>query len=123
MNNEKEYIRHGFAAVRPYIYGHLDLPEFVKRAFGAHACRVPISSIKSMLGHTMGAASAIEAAVCCLALTHGFIPPTMNLEEPDPDCNLDYVPNQARQLRVSFAMNNAYAFGGTNAYLILKRIQ
>ena len=94
----------------------------VKRIFGDRAYRTPISSVKSMLGHTMGAASAIEAAVCCLAIVHGIIPPTMNLEEPDPECDLDYVPNEPRKHPVAVAMNNAYAFGGTNASLILKRL-
>ena len=93
----------------------------VKRVFGPSAYRVPISSIKSMLGHTMGAASALEAAVCALAIFHGRIPPTINLEDPDPECDLDYVPNQAREHRVEIAMNNAYAFGGNNASLILRR--
>jgi 3-oxoacyl-[acyl-carrier-protein] synthase II len=95
----------------------------VKHVFGAAAHQVPISSVKSMLGHTMGAASAIETAVCALATHHDQIPPTMNLEEADPDCDLDYVPNQARQHRVEVAMNNAYAFGGTNASLILKKCE
>jgi 3-oxoacyl-[acyl-carrier-protein] synthase II len=94
----------------------------VKAVFGEQAYRTPISSVKSMLGHTMGAASAIEAAVCCLAITHRVIPPTMNLEEPDPECDLDYVPNEARVHSVEMAMNNSYAFGGTNASLILKRL-
>jgi 3-oxoacyl-(acyl-carrier-protein) synthase len=75
-----------------------------------------------MLGHTMGAASAIEAAVCCLAVRDGVVPPTMNYEEPDPDCDLDYVPNTPRELPVKVVMNNAYAFGGTNASLILKAL-
>lgn len=92
----------------------------VKRVFGAHAGRVPMSSIKSMIGHTMGAASAIEAAVCALAIHEGRVPPTMNLREPDPECDLDYVPNVARELRVDVAMSNAYAFGGNNASLILR---
>ena len=73
-----------------------------------------------MLGHTMGAASAIEAAVCSLAISDGRIPPTINYEEPDPECDLDYVPNEARNHQVRVAMSNAYAFGGTNASLILK---
>jgi|HubBroStandDraft_3_1064219.scaffolds.fasta_scaffold22197_2 3-oxoacyl-[acyl-carrier-protein] synthase II len=92
----------------------------VERVFGA-GTRIPISSIKSMLGHTMGAASAIEAAVCALAIATGRIPPTMNLEEPEGD--LDYVPNQARDHRVEVAMNNAYAFGGNNASVILRRAE
>ena len=92
----------------------------VKRVFNKAAYDTPISSIKSMLGHTMGAASAIEAAVCSLAVYYGQIPPTINYEEPDPDCDLDYVPNESRQQKVRLAMSNAYAFGGTNASLILK---
>lgn len=95
----------------------------VKQVFQDAAYRIPISSIKSMLGHTMGAASAIETAVCSLAISSGCIPPTINYEEPDPDCDLDYVPNDARDVPVRVAMNNAYAFGGTNASLILKRYE
>jgi len=93
----------------------------VKRLFKDAAYRVPISSIKSMLGHTMGAASALEAAVCALAVFDNRVPPTINLNEPDPDCDLDYVPNYARELPVKVAMNNAYAFGGNNASLILRK--
>jgi len=93
----------------------------VKRLFKDAAYRIPISSIKSMLGHTMGAASAIEAAVCALAVFNDRVPPTINLHEPDPDCDLDYVPNHARELQVNVAMNNAYAFGGNNASLILRK--
>lgn len=95
----------------------------VKRLFGDAAYRIPMSSIKSMLGHTMGAASAIEAAVCALACFHDCIPPTINLKEPDPDCDLDYVPNSAREHTVSVAMNNAYAFGGNNASLVLRKCE
>ena len=72
-----------------------------------------------MLGHTMGAASAIEAAACALAITHGQVPPTMHWQDQDPECDLDYVPNVARKHRVKVAMNNAYAFGGNNSSLIL----
>jgi len=93
----------------------------VKRLFGDSAYRIPMSSIKSMLGHTMGAASAIETAVCALAVYHDRIPPTINLKEPDPECDLDYVPNSAREHTVQVAMNNAYAFGGNNASLVLRK--
>jgi 3-oxoacyl-[acyl-carrier-protein] synthase II len=93
----------------------------VKRLFKDAAYRIPVSSIKSMLGHTMGAASAIEAAVCALAIFNDRIPPTINLREPDPDCDLDYVPNSAREHTVRVAMNNAYAFGGNNASLVLRK--
>lgn len=90
----------------------------MKKTFGDLVYRIPVSSVKSMLGHTMGAASAIEAAVCALAITHQQIPPTMNLHEQDPECDLDFVPNQARKRNVKVAMNNAYAFGGNNSSLV-----
>jgi 3-oxoacyl-[acyl-carrier-protein] synthase II len=93
----------------------------VRRVFGERAKRTPMSSIKSMLGHTMGAASAIEAAVCALAVATDRIPPTMNLEEPEAD--LDFVANRAREQRVTLAMNNAYAFGGNNASLLLRKVE
>lgn len=92
----------------------------VCRVFGPSP-RVPISSVKSMIGHTMGAASAIEAAVCSLAIHTGRIPPTANFTEPDPECALDCVPNEARELAVEVAMNNAYAFGGNNASVLFRR--
>jgi 3-oxoacyl-[acyl-carrier-protein] synthase II len=90
----------------------------MKKTFNDLAYKVPISSIKSMLGHTMGAASAIEAAVCALAIAHQQIPPTMNLRDQDPECDLDYVPNVARKRAVRVAMNNAYAFGGNNSSVV-----
>lgn len=93
----------------------------IKRLFREKAYKIPVSSIKSMLGHTMGAASAIESAVCALAVYHDRIPPTINLDEPDPECDLDYVPNFAREYKVNAAMNNAYAFGGNNASLIFRK--
>ena len=93
----------------------------VKRLFKDEAYRIPISSIKSMLGHTMGAASAIEAAVCALSVFTNRVPPTINLNDPDPECDLDYVARSARELPVNVAMNNAYAFGGNNASLILRK--
>jgi 3-oxoacyl-[acyl-carrier-protein] synthase II len=93
----------------------------VRRLFGSLADRIPMSSIKSMIGHTMGAASAIEAAACALAIDSGVIPPTINYEEPDPDCDLDYVPNQARRIEPGVVLNNAYAFGGNNASLCMAR--
>ncbi len=93
----------------------------IKEVFGEHYKAIPVSSIKSMLGHTMGAASAIEAAACALAIKTGFIPPTINYETPDPECDIDCVPNTARKHNVHVAMNNSYAFGGNNASLILKK--
>jgi 3-oxoacyl-[acyl-carrier-protein] synthase II len=95
----------------------------VRTLFGDRAMKVPISSIKSMLGHTMGAASAIEAAACAMALDTGWVPPTINYEEPDPECDLDYVPNQARKTDPRVVLNNAYAFGGNNASLCLTRYE
>jgi 3-oxoacyl-[acyl-carrier-protein] synthase II len=93
----------------------------VRRLFGSRADAVPMSSIKSMIGHTMGAASAIEAVACSLALDSGVVPPTINYEERDPECDLDYVPNQARRLNPAVVLNNAYAFGGNNASLCMAR--
>jgi 3-oxoacyl-[acyl-carrier-protein] synthase II len=95
----------------------------VRALFGERAKKVPISSIKSMIGHTMGAASAIEAATCSLALDTGMIPPTINYEQPDPECDLDYVPNHARETHPRVVLNNAYAFGGNNASLCLARYE
>lgn len=95
----------------------------VRTLFGERAPQVPMSSIKSMLGHTMGAASAIEALACALAVHTGWIPPTINHEEPDPDCGLDIVPNQARKTDPKVALNNAYAFGGNNASLCVARFE
>lgn len=95
----------------------------VRTLFGDRSARIPMSSIKSMMGHTMGAASAAEAAACSLAIDTGWVPPTMNYEQPDPDCDLDYVPNQARKVDPRLVLNNAYAFGGNNASLCLARCE
>jgi 3-oxoacyl-[acyl-carrier-protein] synthase II len=92
----------------------------IKDVFGSRYKKIPISSIKSMLGHTMGAASALEAIVCALAIKNDVIPPTINFETPDPECDIDCVPNQARKHIVNVALNNSYAFGGNNASLVLK---
>ncbi|MCP4655636.1 MAG: beta-ketoacyl-[acyl-carrier-protein] synthase family protein [bacterium] len=93
----------------------------VRRVFGERASSIPISSVKSMIGHTMGAASAIEGVVCTLAVAEDRVPPTINFEEPDPECDLDCVPNQSRELPVEVAMSNAYAFGGNNASVIFRK--
>lgn len=93
----------------------------LSKVFGKRYKKIPTSSIKSMLGHTMGAASAIEAATCCLALKDGILPPTMNYETPDPECDIDCVPNKARKQKIDIALNNSYAFGGNNACLVLKK--
>ncbi len=95
----------------------------IKRVFGRHAYELCVSSTKSMIGHTMGAASAIEAITSVLALRHGVVPPTMNYETPDPDCDLDYVPNAARRRSLTVALNNAIAFGGNNSCLVLRRFE
>ncbi|MDI6605666.1 MAG: beta-ketoacyl-[acyl-carrier-protein] synthase family protein, partial [Candidatus Omnitrophota bacterium] len=93
----------------------------IKKAFGDYAKKLPISSIKSMLGHTMGAASAIEAVTCCLVLKNGIMPPTINFKTPDPECDIDCIPNTARSGKVDIALNNASAFGGNNACLALSK--
>jgi len=94
----------------------------LRAVFGERSGRLPVSSVKSMIGHSMGAASAIESIVCCLALRDGVVPPTINYETPDPDCPLDCVPNAARPLAVSAAMNNSFAFGGNNAVVIFTKV-
>ena len=95
----------------------------MKDVFGDLAKDIPVSSIKSMLGHTMGTASALEAATCCLAIQNSIIPPTINYETPDPECDLDYVPNKSREKEVNIALNNSYAFGGNNACLVLRKYE
>jgi len=93
----------------------------INEVFGSR--KVVISSIKSMLGHTMGAASAIEAITCCLSIGNGIIPPTTNYETPDPECDVDCVPNTARKQLVNIALNNGFAFGGNNACLVLRKFK
>ena len=95
----------------------------IKTCFGDHAYQLAISSTKSMLGHTFGAAGAIEAAISILSIVHGIIPPTINLEHPDPECDLDYVPNQARRASVHVALSNSMGFGGHNTCLLFKRYE
>src|SRR3989338_8983239 len=90
----------------------------IRSVFGEWASQVPLSSIKSMIGHSMGAASALEAIVCALAVKTNQIPPTINHETPDPECDLDCVPNQSRQLEANVALNNSFAFGGNNACVV-----
>ncbi|MEW6573274.1 MAG: beta-ketoacyl-ACP synthase II [Bacillota bacterium] len=93
----------------------------IKKVFGEFAYRIPVSSTKSMTAHLLGAAGGIEAAACVLSITHDIIPPTINYEEPDPDCDLDYVPGKARKTQVEVAVSNGFGFGGHNATLVFKR--
>jgi 3-oxoacyl-[acyl-carrier-protein] synthase II len=95
----------------------------IKTVFGAQAYRVPISSTKSMTGHLLGASGALEAAVCVQVFLDGLLPPTINYETPDPECDLDYVPNRARQKAVRHVMSNSFGFGGHNATLIFSRFE
>jgi 3-oxoacyl-[acyl-carrier-protein] synthase II len=93
----------------------------VKLVFGPHACRVPMSSVKSSLGHLIAAAGATELMTCVLAIRDQVVPPTLNLETPDPECDLDYVPNTARKARVEVCLSNSFGFGGQNNSLVVRR--
>src|SRR5687767_11255506 len=93
----------------------------VKRVFGDHASRLAISSTKSMTGHLLGAAGGLEAGICALAIRHQVAPPTINLDAPDPACDLDYIPLKARPMKIQHTLSNSFGFGGTNATLILSR--
>lgn len=116
--NEVDYINaHGSATVlNDKMETHA-----IKSAFGECAYRIPISAGKSMMGHLLGAAGAIEAIMCILAINHGIIPPTLNLTHPDPECDLDYVPDKARPAEVTTALSNSFGFGGHNSVLIFRR--
>jgi len=93
----------------------------IKKVFGEHAAKLAVSSTKSMTGHLLGGAGGLEAGITVLALRDQILPPTINLENPDPDCDLDYVPNQSRQATVEYALSNSFGFGGTNAALLFRR--
>ena len=93
----------------------------IKKVFGEHARTLAVSSTKSMTGHLLGGAGGVEAGITALVLRDQMLPPTINLENPDPDCDLDYVPNQARKADVEYALSNSFGFGGTNAALLMKR--
>ena len=95
----------------------------INRLFKEHARKLAVSSTKSMIGHLLGAAGAVEAGITSLVVSRGILPPTINYETPDPDCNLDYVPNKARKADVRYALSNSFGFGGTNASLLFKRFE
>jgi 3-oxoacyl-[acyl-carrier-protein] synthase II len=94
----------------------------VKQAFGEHAYHLPISSTKSMTGHLLGGAGALEAAICVQAIRTGVLPPTINLDTPDPTCDLDYIPHHSRPAHLEVVMSNSMGFGGHNTTLILRRL-
>jgi len=95
----------------------------VKTVFKEHAKKLAISSTKSMTGHLLGAAGGVEAVFTALSLYQGIMPPTINYENPDPECDLDYVPNKAREKKIKIAISNSFGFGGTNAALVFKKFQ
>ena len=95
----------------------------IKRCFGEHACKVAISSTKSMTGHLLGGAGGLEAGISALAVHHQLVPPTINLDHPDPECDLDYVPHTSRTMPIRYALSNSFGFGGTNAALLFKKFE
>jgi 3-oxoacyl-[acyl-carrier-protein] synthase II len=103
------------------VVGDVMETQAIKLALGEHAYRVPISATKSMTGHLLGAAGAFEAVACVLSICEGWVHPTTNYETADPECDLDYVPNEARQVQVNVALSNSFGFGGQNATIVLGR--
>jgi 3-oxoacyl-[acyl-carrier-protein] synthase II len=103
--------------------GDIQESRAIERVFGDHALskKLWVSSTKSMMGHLLGGAGAVEAAICALSIAKGVVPPTINLDDQDPECRLDYVPNVARERRIDHAMSNSFGFGGTNCSLVLSR--
>ena len=109
---------HGTSTIADAIETHA-----IRQVFGKHAHNgLTVSSTKSMHGHLLGAAGGLEAAITCLALKEGMLPPTINLDDPDPECDLDYIPHVARRQTVECAMSNSFGFGGTNAALVFRRV-
>jgi 3-oxoacyl-[acyl-carrier-protein] synthase II len=107
------------------LYGDIEETRAILRVFGDHASskQLWVSSTKSSMGHLLGGSGAVEAALCALSLDQSVVPPTINLEDPDPECTLDYVPVVARGRRIKVAMSNSFGFGGTNVSLILSRFE
>jgi 3-oxoacyl-[acyl-carrier-protein] synthase II len=103
--------------------GDIAETQAMKKVFGAHAYKLAISATKSMTGHLLGAAGAIEAVATALALQTGTIPPTINLDTPDPECDLDYVPHRSRKIDPKIALSNSFGFGGHNATLVMKKYE
>jgi 3-oxoacyl-[acyl-carrier-protein] synthase II len=93
----------------------------IKKVFGDYAKKIAVSSTKSMTGHLLGAAGGLESAIMALAIQNQIVPPTINLDYPDPDCDLDYVPHRSRPMEVRYALSNSFGFGGTNGALLFKR--
>jgi 3-oxoacyl-(acyl-carrier-protein) synthase len=93
----------------------------IKATFGDLAYKIPVSSTKSMTGHMMGATGALEVIFCVNAIRDGILPPTINYQTPDPECDLDYIPNKAREAKINLAINNAFGFGGHNAVLAIRK--
>jgi 3-oxoacyl-[acyl-carrier-protein] synthase II len=102
-------------------YNDANETQAIKKVFGEHAFKLAVSSTKSMTGHLLGAAGAVEGVFSVLALDHGMIPPTINYENPDPQCDLDYTPNQARKADIRVVLSNSFGFGGTNACVVFRR--
>jgi 3-oxoacyl-(acyl-carrier-protein) synthase len=113
-----------------YISGHASSTQLndanecacVKKVFGSTATKIPVTGTKAFYGHPLGASAAIEAAICLLAIQHDFVPPTLNYETPDPACDLDIVPNQPRQKSISYALSNAFGFGGINSCVVFRKV-
>ena len=115
--NEVDYINaHGTSTPQ----GDIAETQAIKKIFGERAAQIGVSSTKSMTGHTLGAAGAIESVFTVLAIERSTMPPTINQEHPDPDCDLDYVPNQPREKKIRIALNNSFGFGGTNTTLAFR---
>ncbi len=102
-------------------YGDELETQAIKTVFKEHAYKVAVSSTKSMTGHLLGAAGGVEAVICALSIHNSIVPPTINLDNPDPECDLDYVPNAARKGDIGVALSNSFGFGGTNACLLFKK--